>query len=599
MSEVRLVVREAACDWSGMIHASCAERAVAALSADPVTMDELEIATKRFARPLPNRRFYANLTRGLCATPYDAGLVVIDLVARLIVVDSTYASPGPAGIVGYHDGRCCTETGLRYHLADDWLFLDDGDDWTHLAEGRRHERLERPILDARRIFYGRSLLEFVGREVFAAFARRDEIAAAVRSQSAEGGEIRLTDEAHGSAVQEDANPVIDDEVTPAAWPGQERYCSPFYDTLKDIHAAWLLTPRDDLGGRRPREVALDRRGHLTWDLEDRCGQWSQLGQCPPGLTESSHAFQYGGFGTHELVMYYSLVRELLWSCWEQLTELAPSLNPQKLSESYTVGDFLTEEVPRLESVREAWLDAPDPEFHGRTPRSIIARERARLPEGMTGHEAMIDPDCPCCQMLSDMPGPVFWHLDGSGMDDEFAFDIYHRTREEWDEERRGWEARSMRFEAERSERKRLGVTDPTPGDDSSGGIWSRSFSLEDAADVPLGVRVFRVGCHLAELIVGLRDADWETTPSEVQGHVDQLNRDFGNLREVLQNSDPRLAEALVEPVLQRFVETLNTVAEARPEVAPQCESLANDLQRLLDPPSPDQTCDRGDFDVPF
>jgi hypothetical protein len=30
-------------------------------------------------------------------------------------------------------------------------------------------------------------------------------------------------------------------------------------------------------------------------------------------------------------------------------------------------------------------DKPDPELHGRTPRSIIARERARLPEGMSGH----------------------------------------------------------------------------------------------------------------------------------------------------------------------------------------------------------------------
>ena len=50
MSEVRLVVREAKCDWSGTIHASCADRAVAALSADPVTLEELELATERFAK---------------------------------------------------------------------------------------------------------------------------------------------------------------------------------------------------------------------------------------------------------------------------------------------------------------------------------------------------------------------------------------------------------------------------------------------------------------------------------------------------------------------------------------------------------------------
>jgi hypothetical protein len=35
---------------------------------------------------------------------------------------------------------------------------------------------------------------------------------------------------------------------------------------------------------------------------------------------------------------------------------------------------------------------------------------------------------------AEMSGPSFWHLDGSSMDDDFAFDMYHRTREEWEEE---------------------------------------------------------------------------------------------------------------------------------------------------------------------
>lgn len=63
------------------------------------------------------------------------------------------------------------------------------------------------------------------------------------------------------------------------------------------------------------------------------------------------------------------------------------------------------------------------EFHGSTPRSIIERERARLSEGMSGHDAMIDADCPCCQMLAGMPGPVFWNFDGSSMDDDLALNL--------------------------------------------------------------------------------------------------------------------------------------------------------------------------------
>ncbi|HVC97047.1 MAG TPA: hypothetical protein VND64_25435 [Pirellulales bacterium] len=447
MSEVRLVVREAGRDWSGTIHGSCADRAVAALSADPVTLDELEVAVSRFAKPTANGRFFSNLSPGLRDDPYDAGLVVIDLVARLIVVDSTYSSPGRKGTVEYHDGRCCTRKSLRYHLADDWLESRDGDQWRHLAEKRRRERAAKPVLDARAVFYGRPMVEFVARNAFAAFARRGEIAAAVHAQWAEEARKRLADEADVTLDQIDAGRLTIEEITPKTWPCQERYASPFYDTLSEIHSAWLLSPRDDLGGACPREIALDRRGHLTWDLQDRCEQWSLMDECPRGLAESSHAFRHGGFGTHELVKYYDLVRELLWSCWEQLSELAQSPKIGHRPGSLTVGDFLTDEVPRLESVRDAWLDSPDPECHGRTPRSVIDRERARLPEGMSGHDAMIDPDCPCCQMMGETSGPAFWGLDGSGMDHDFAFDISHRTREEWEEEQRRWEEHSRRFNA--------------------------------------------------------------------------------------------------------------------------------------------------------
>jgi len=539
-------------------------------------MEELEAAMERFAKPLPQCRFLANLSPGLCAEPYDAGLVVIDLFARLVVADSTYCSPGPKGSVWYHDGRCGTQTALKYHLADDWLFSSDGDQWKHMAAERRRERTAKPIRDDRRVFYGRPMLEFVARETFAAFARRDEIAV-------------------------DADRLTDAETTPEPWPGQERSASPFYDTLKQIHAAWLLKPRDDLGGACPREVALDRHDHIMRDLQDRSEQWSHMGKGPRGLSESSDAFQHGGFGTHELVMYYDLVRELLWSCWEQLTERAQAQIVGHWPPAwFAAGDFLATEVPRLESVLEDWLDTPDPELDGRTPRSIIDRERARLPEVMSGHDAMIDPDCPCCQMMAEMSGPGFWHLDGSGMDDDFAFDIYRRTREEWEEEQRGWEELGKRLDAEWSERKRLGMPDRTPSEESSSAGWSRSFSVGHTADLPLGVRVFGIGCQLAELIVGLRGgADREATAPEARRHIDQLNRDFGNLRELLQGSDSSLAEALVDPVLRRFAATLDTTAAARPELALQCESLTNNLRKLLDPAPTEPNWDCHDPEVPF
>ncbi|MBX3451525.1 MAG: hypothetical protein KF777_18330 [Planctomycetaceae bacterium] len=550
MSEVRLTIRDAEGDWSGTVSGSTADRAIAALSADPFTLAELETACARFEKPNRSRSFFANLSAGFCEEPHDAGLVVIDLVARLVVVDSTYSSPGPTGEVCYHDGQCATDKSLRYHLAEDWLFLGDRFLWHATADRRRRERAANPVFDARRVFYGSPLLEFIAREVFAAHTRHRTITAEAQ------------------------------------------------DSIKEIHAAWLLTRRDDLENACPRDVALARHQYISWDLQDQADRWSLLGECPPGLDESSVAYRHGGFGTHELVLYYDLVRELLWSCWEQLAHLNETQPAAGRPETFLVGDFLTSEIPRLESIRDNWLETPDPEFHGRTPRSIIDRERARVPEGMSGHHAIVDPDCPCCQMLADMPGPVFWHLDGCNMDDNFAFDIDHRTREEWEDEQRKWEEHHRRGDAEHAERQRLGVTNDSGfGVEDEQSVWSSSFSGEDAADLPLGMRLFGIGCRLAELIADLR-GDQSSSP-QGQQLIDRLNRDFGNLRELLQNSEPSLAASLIDPVIDRFTESLATVASTRPDLAVKCESLTNSLARFLEPRSSDSTWDSDDSDLPL
>ena len=80
--------------------------------------------------------------------------------------------------------------------------------------------------------------------------------------------------------------------------------------------------------------------------------------------------------------------------------------------------------------------------------------KARLPEGVSGHEAMVDDDCPCCQMMAELPGPFFWHLDGSGMDDGFAFDLSCSTREEWDV--RVWPAGTLERQGQ------VGAAETTP-----------------------------------------------------------------------------------------------------------------------------------------
>jgi hypothetical protein len=111
----------------------------------------------------------------------------------------------------------------------------------------------------------------------------------------------------------------------------------------------------------------------------------------------------------------------------------------------------------------------------------------------------------------------------------------------------------------------------------------------------LGIRVFNIGSPLAELIVRLgAGASRETTTPEAQRHIDQLNRDFGNLRDVLQSSDAALAAALIEPVVQGFVEDLGIIATDRLDSTSPCESLINDLHRLLDPPTEEDLMWDGD-----
>ncbi len=253
--------------------------------------------------------------------------------------------------------------------------------------------------------------------------------------------------------------------------------------------------------------------------------------------------------------------------------------PQANLQFETPGDFLIAEVPRLEHLRDQWLDSPDPEFHGRSARSIIDRERRRIPEALSGEEAIVDHDCPCCQMMADLPGPIFWNLDGSGMDPDFAFSFHH-TREEWEAEEREFDEFNRRFDAKREEEERLGVKYPGAGYADPDGVWSRSFVAEDVSggEAFLAVRLFAIGSHLAELIVDLKH------PTEDHTLIDRLSHDFGNLREVLQTQDVELAAALIEPVLDRFRDTLDAVARARADLQAKCADLQQRLHRFLESP---------------
>lgn len=403
MSELKLNLIDKERVLHGTIHGAVADRCVAALTAEPETLAELEAALARYMKPREHGEFasfhstaFADSSTVFDLTPYDAGIVVIDLAARIVASESSYSQPGPEGTVDYHDGKAATDVSIRYRVPEDWLFVNSLDAWQWSRDRRIRDRGARPPIDTRAILFGRPLLEFLVNAV------RETL----RDPADESDEARAKQ-------------------------------------VREIHARWLMTPRDDLRGQSPREVLFERREHIDFDLESRAEQWSLQNEGPPGLAVDSFAYRFAGFGTHEWVLYYDLIRHLLGGLLERgLSNNAP----------------LDQLVTELDAVKTSWLESPDPEFDGRVPAIIIDNERRRLPQAIRPQDMIIDDDCPVCSMFGDPTHPLgmgvgFWHLDGSHMDDEFAFS-YCRTLQEWENENRLREEFDLRF-AEEQERKRL------------------------------------------------------------------------------------------------------------------------------------------------
>lgn len=608
MSEVQLVVREWNQDWSGPVHGSQADRAIAALSADPITLEELELALGRFSKPNVGDRHDLGLEPGLRDHRHDAGRIVIDLAARLVVIDSDYSDPDREGVVYYHNGQYRTSHPLPYQLADEWVFTHAFWDWRQLATDRRLRQSQPTPPNPREVLYGPSLLEFVARETQSSVCRilpeltspeaisRDITSALLHEPLMEDSDIAVETGCDQCRVEERHLEVSRAHLNEQAM--EALGGNPISREIRDLHARWLLSPREELGGQTPRDALFTNRKHLRREVHNRSESWSLTGLVPPPLPENSEAFQNAGVGLHEAVMYYHLVRELLWSSWEHWSErfrtCPDAANPSTASSKLLAAEALQEEIERLARVRDQWLDTPGADSGHRTPRSIILNERRRVPEVLSPEERLIDPDCPCCQMLAEMPGPCFWHLDGSDLDREFAFDVHEPTFADWELSRSHWNEPTYQsgLGAERN------MADPTNADarppQSSTSAQHREPALASATVVmapapplPLGLAIYLAALHVAELISAIAAAPTEQTPNLADERLkDHLNRHFGNLRALLptpgQTSLPGISgDSLLIPALERVYETLAEISTAHTRLDPLCQNLAHELSRIV------------------
>ncbi|MEO6390598.1 MAG: hypothetical protein ABIP75_02030 [Pyrinomonadaceae bacterium] len=382
MSEIRLNIVDRDNIHSGEVHGYVAELAVAALTAEPETFAELELAMRRFLKWDEHSPF-ARLYPGENLEPYDAGVMVLDLAGGVIATESSCSDLEAEGQVRVEaefadDG----EVWVPFKLSQDWLIVRSIPEYERLRPERRDARLAVPPLDARAVLYGSPLVEFIAQECRAERGSTDD------------------------------------------------------DRFTRIHTKWMMAPRPDLGGKTPREVLLDKKEFVDFEMHSRALQWSFAGECPPHIPVESDAYRFAGFGIHENVLYYYMVRELLEVCFDYY-------DPKR-----TIND----EIEWLEGIKSTWLKMENPHFSLRTPGALIESERRRINISMSAKEILIDEDCPCCQaMAADFSTPMFWHLDGCNMDQTYEFS-FHETREAYDAEQREWDEFHAKWERERKER---------------------------------------------------------------------------------------------------------------------------------------------------
>jgi hypothetical protein len=393
-NEVMVTIIDARRALHDTMPAGLANVMLAALTAEPETLEELEAAVARYDRPVLRTGFLDQINEGVNEEPYDAGVMIIGLPGRFIAsaTEPVLYRPAPSGYALYcpdpppdwSEASAEEIVWVRYRLSGDWLFVNSLEDWRAIVQRRRAERAADPPFDARPVLFGK-VAEFIARQCALARAARVE------------------------------------------------------DPINAIHEEWLMTPRDDLHGRTPREVLLAKCDFIDRDLDSRAHQWSGTGQCPQPLKRESAAYATAGFGTHSNVVYYDLLRYLLNECWEYVRTDPPVT--------------LAEETVRLERLKDEWLRDGGKFSH--VPERVLEQERLRVPVTATAEELLIDENCPLCQMMADPEfGPTFWHLDASHMDleDNWVLSL-HPTRESWEAERREWEEESREYERKRAQRE--------------------------------------------------------------------------------------------------------------------------------------------------
>lgn len=494
------------------IHDGLADVGVAALSAQPMTQDEWLIAMGRFIAPSVVTYVKDQCRPGLSEKGAEGGHVIIDLPARLLVMNTPLSEMPRLGNV-----QSCTENELLddwlpYRIPEEWEIMKTMEGWEQQARARRAQWAEIDCLDHRGVLYG---------------------------------------QLPGWIVQQ--------------W---NRHATQLDDPTRKLQESWLLTPRDDLRQKTPREVLLAERDFIDGDIQDQGRIWSLTGQCPPRLPVDSHAYRHGGFGSHEIILYHEMTSHLLAECQRRLG-IDHTGDPQQ-------------HVRYLEQLQQEWMHQPHQVLYDQSPAAMVARERSRLPAVIPESHAEEHDDCPLCRMMHDSGQPMIWQLDNFALDHCFATSFYD-TFDQWQLVQQEWEAMRQDTEpgqggqgTEDNGKEEQPEHEAEDGRGNEARVWQRSHTnMQFFEDMPpleaCGVMLFSIGGHMAELIHDLKSDE------AAVDHCRELHECFDDLRVVFKEQEDVW---MIRGATAAFSQVLQSVTRLWPDLAAKCADLDKKLEFL-------------------
>lgn len=310
MTQSSLALIDDHCELQCVVPNTFLHAVVAALAAEPETIDELELALTRYIK-VPTGSQIISALPGYLSTGSQLDFAIFDLKNKIVASTGALSQ---SGYVNYHDFLTPTDLRFPYLISDDWFFTASIIEYESMRKQCEQTTTCVSLIDIRAVLYGPALLHF---------------------------------------ISEECNRVTTLQKQPEA-------------CLAIIKSGWLSRPRNDLAGKSPRQVLLEKRDFIDTDLNAREWQWKIQGFIPACLPSDSSAYRYAGFGSIECLVYCEMLDYLI------LAALENASSHQTRAEFDATDQWLA-------NLQTRWLNTSDSNHGSRVPAKVIDRERKRLP----------------------------------------------------------------------------------------------------------------------------------------------------------------------------------------------------------------------------